>query len=91
MYSFRELCCESPETVRLPKLKQLSSQEKECHFNQNEKKRLCSKLYKYYDFLIKINLSNNQVIKWGADNRNYRAAVGKGNNFQIIKQAFKRR
>ena len=89
MNSFRDIIGKSPFRVKLPKLKVFSKLEN--GFNQKDRKAYFLKLHKYYDFLIKINLSNNQVIKWGSDNRNYRAVVGKGNNFQIIKHAFKSR
>lgn len=90
--SFREQIMESPFRVKFPKLKKIEKdKDREQGFNQKERKIIFAKLYSYYDFLIKVNLSNNQVVKWGVDNKNYRAFVGKGNNFQIIKQALKRR
>ena len=90
--SFPEQIMESPFRVKFPKLKKNEKdKDREQGFNQKERKIIFAKLYSYYDFLIKVNLSNNQVVKWGVDNKNYRAFVGKGNNFQIIKQALKRR
>ena len=45
----------------------------------------------YIDFMSKINISNNQIMTIPSTINTYKVYVGKGNNFAVIKSAFKRR
>lgn len=44
---------------------------------------------KYFDFLLKVNLSNHQIVQ-NKDQR-YKAYIGKGNNFGIFRTLFQKR
>jgi hypothetical protein len=49
------------------------------------------KFYEYYDFLQKINVSNNQYKKGHVYTENYKIYIATGNNSKVIKDSFKKR
>lgn len=50
-----------------------------------------NRFYQYIDFIQKINISNNQIVYIPEETKQYKVYIGKGNNFKIIKDAFKKR
>ena len=59
---------------------------------ENDPKQLLQIKYNnYLDFLIKVNISNNQIIDLPSKSISYKVFIGKGNNSAVVKNAFKQR
>jgi len=61
--------------------------------NKPDEKKLAldNKIKAYFDFLSKINVSNNQIVHPPEELKSYKVFIGKGNNFQVWRSAFKKR
>ena len=92
-----EKSCEAPKPssdsklnfqLILPKLK---SSLKTVRNNSNIHEYLFKKIDDYTDFLFKVNFSNNLLVQLPSQTNLYKVLIKNGNNFQTIKQAFKKR